>query len=252
MRTAFFADVHSNREALTACLGHACTQDIDRLVYLGDLVGYGADPKWVIATVRAHCAQGALAVQGNHDAAVVDPGHRRMHDEAERAIDWTRDRLDADQLRFLAELPLTVEAEENLFVHANGWAPAQWYYITNPWDATRSMASTFCRRTFCGHMHDPMLYSVRLGSLPEQIRPEPGASYPLHPQRQWLAIAGSVGQPRDGDPRASYAVLDDRSNTLTYFRIAYDAHSAANKIRTVGLPEEFARRLEAGSHAVAK
>src|SRR5438105_9815228 len=149
MRTAFFADVHANREALTACLDHARDQGIERYVYLGDLVGYGADPQWVIATVAAQREEGALVLQGNHDAAVYDMTHRPMHPEAERAIDWTRARLTQREIDFLRDLPYLIEEGDALFVHANAWAPASWGYVARASDARHSMQATDCRYTFC-------------------------------------------------------------------------------------------------------
>src|SRR5512143_3668400 len=115
MTIAFFADVHANREALEACLSHARAGGAERLVFLGDYVGYGAEPEWVVATIRDEVARGAVALLGNHDAAVAksDGG---MEAATEMAIEWTRSRLDPSARTFLATLPLTVEDGDRLYV----------------------------------------------------------------------------------------------------------------------------------------
>jgi diadenosine tetraphosphatase ApaH/serine/threonine PP2A family protein phosphatase len=244
MRTAFFADVHSNREALTACMEHAREQGAERNIYLGDLVGYGADPGWVIDTASADRDQGGLVLQGNHDAAVYDLAHRPMHPEAEGAIDWTRNVLAPAQIEFLRDLPFAIEEGDTLYVHANAWAPAAWGYIARSTDARFSMEATHCRYTFCGHMHDPVLYHLASTGYTSHFNPVSGTPIPLSRNRRWLSVTGSVGQPRDGNPAASYALLDHDTMTLTYFRIPYDVATAAAKIIAAGLPPGLARRLE--------
>ena len=124
MKLALIADLHANREAVGAVLAHAAAQGADRHAFLGDFVGYGADPGWVVDTVRAHVAAGAIAVLGNHDAAVVQGPQPSMIDDARAVVAWTRARLAPDQLAFLAALPLSHTEDDMLFVHANAWAPA--------------------------------------------------------------------------------------------------------------------------------
>jgi diadenosine tetraphosphatase ApaH/serine/threonine PP2A family protein phosphatase len=244
MRTAFFADLHANREALSACLEHARARQADRSVYLGDLVGYGADPGWVVDTVRAHCDAGAVAVLGNHDAAVWDGSHRPMHPDAERAIAWTRQQLNSRQVDFLASLPLSVEEGERLYVHANAYAPAQWGYLAWLADVKQSIESTNCRFTFCGHVHDPTLFHLTPAGNVATFTPRPETAIPLLQSRRWLAIVGSVGQPRDGNPAACYALFDDDPRELTWFRVPYDVETAAAKIQAAGLPVDLAARLK--------
>src|SRR5262245_30195195 len=128
MLIALFADIHGNREALSACLADAERAGADRYVLLGDLVGYGADPEWVVDRAAEMVADGAVAVLGNHDAAVLNPSGD-MNPVATAAIDWTRTRLDHGQRSFLAQLPLTVEQGDRLFVHASASAPDTWIYV---------------------------------------------------------------------------------------------------------------------------
>lgn len=244
MRIGLLADLHANREALTACLKALRRAGCERLVFLGDLVGYGADPAWVVDTVREHVAAGAIAVQGNHDAAVLAPEQARLHEQARAAIAWTRDRLDGEQLRFLRELPLQVAEDDRLYVHANAWDPVGWGYVDSLLAAQRSLAATDRRITFCGHVHEPALYyDSTLPGAAAYFEPRPGTPIPLLPSRRWLAIVGTCGQPRDGNPAACCAWYDTGSRQLAILRVPYDHEAAAARIRAAGLPEVFARRL---------
>jgi diadenosine tetraphosphatase ApaH/serine/threonine PP2A family protein phosphatase len=246
MLLALLTDLHANREALSACLAHALRAQAERYAFLGDLVGYGADPGWVIDTVRSCVGRGAIAVQGNHDAAVVHGPRKTMNAEAQQVIAWTRAQLDESQLAFLAGLPLQVEDDGRLFVHANAWAPQRWEYILTAFDARSSMAATRCRYTFCGHIHEPTLYHMGADWRASAFTPVAGVGIPLGAQRRWLAIPGSVGQPRDGIPAACYALFNTSTSTITYFRVPYDFDSAARKIHQAGLPERFVVLLEQG------
>lgn len=246
MRIALLADLHANREAITACLAHAETQRIDRFVVLGDVVGYGADPGFAVETVRALVRSGGTAVLGNHDHAAVRGEIGGMNPNAGKAIDWTRRQLGADHLDFLARLPYAVEDEDRLYVHANAWAPENWGYVHSSLDAGRSLRATRQRLTFCGHVHPPLLFATARGDAVTRFVPRSGVAIPLPGPRRWLAVVGSAGQPRDGDPAAGYAIYDGRRRNLTYHRVPYDVETAAQKIRDAGLPEFFARRLSAG------
>jgi diadenosine tetraphosphatase ApaH/serine/threonine PP2A family protein phosphatase len=246
MKLALVADLHANREAVAAVMAHARGQGADRYAFLGDYVGYGADPGWVVDLVREHVAQGALAVLGNHDAAVVHEPLPGMAADARAVIDWTRARLDAEQLAFLAALPMSRTAHETLFVHANAWAPAEWAYIESRNDAMRSLQATACRFTICGHAHVPMLYHLTGTGKAGDFAPTPGVAIPLSEQRRWLAIPGSVGQPRDANPAACYAMFDVTARALTFHRVPYAHEAAAAKIRAAGLPPGLAERLVHG------
>jgi len=246
MLIAILTDIHANREALTACLSHAAERGAQRYAFLGDLVGYGADPAWVVDTVKEYVSQDAIAVLGNHDAAVVQGPDKHMNPQARAVVEWTRAQLDQSQLQFLSGLPLTVEANGCLFVHASAAEPRQWEYITGTLEAVKSMHATRCRITFCGHVHEPALYNLSMTGKISSFVPAGDSSIPLSTQRRWLVIPGSVGQPRDGNPAACYALYDDASNELIYFRVPYDYETAAEKIRAAGLPQSISNRLERG------
>lgn len=246
MRIGLFADLHANREALEACLQHARSQQIDRYAFLGDLVGYGADPEWVLDTVMHHQERGAIVVLGNHDEAVFAERDRTMHDDAQDAIEWTRDRISARHLMYLRMLPQKVEFSDTLFVHANAWAPGGWQYLTELGDASRSLAATLCRFTVCGHVHQTHLYHQGATGRIVPFKPVAGVDVPLGVHRRWLVVLGSVGQPRDRNPAACYAVLDRPRNLLTVHRVPYDVDKAAKKIRDARLPDWLGMRLEQG------
>jgi diadenosine tetraphosphatase ApaH/serine/threonine PP2A family protein phosphatase len=121
-----------------------------------------------------------------------------------------------------------------------------WDYVTGVLEAGRSLAATRCRYTFCGHVHDPALYHVDTNGRVQHFAPVPGISIPLTARRRWLAIPGSVGQPRDGVPAACYALFDASIGMLSYFRVPFDTESAARKVRAAGLPQRLGDRLESG------
>ena len=252
MLLGLLADIHANREALEACLADARSRGIRDFLFLGDYVGYGADPEWVTQTIMDLVSSGSRALLGNHDAAVAAsmPG---LQGSTEDSIEWTRGELGRDERAFLASLPLSIEDSGRLFVHAEAASPTRWSYVREASDAVRSMRATACRATFCGHVHRPALYSMSemWNNVSEMwkatpFRPSPAVGIPLTRQRRWLAVVGSVGQPRDGNPAAAWAQLDTETNEITFLRTPYDVQSAAAKILEAGLPETFAERLHAG------
>jgi diadenosine tetraphosphatase ApaH/serine/threonine PP2A family protein phosphatase len=246
MRIAILTDLHANREAVSACLAHAEARGASQYAFLGDLVGYGADPAWVVDLVKDYAGRGAWVVLGNHDAAVARETRKQMHADARQIVEWTRACLTEEQLAFLRGLPLAAEHGDVLFVHATAAHPAQWEYITGTLEAMKSLDATHKRITFCGHVHEPALYNLSATGKVMVFTPTPGTAIPLVGQRRWLAIPGAAGQPRDGNPAACYAIYDDRSSELTYFRVPYDYEAAARKILQAGLPQEIGKRLEAG------
>jgi diadenosine tetraphosphatase ApaH/serine/threonine PP2A family protein phosphatase len=242
---ALLADIHGNREAMTACLADAERRNAERCVFLGDLVGYGADPGWVTDRVMEYVARGAIAVLGNHDAAAAGQ-QVAMNETAAAAIAWTRGKLDAAQRNFLETLPLSVDDGDRLYVHASADEPARWHYVVDAPRARKSLEATPARQSFCGHVHQPALYLLSHTGKLFGFLPTAGVAIPLLGNRRFLAVLGAVGQPRDHNPAACYALLDETRNMLTYIRLPYDVASAARKIREAGLPPVLAARLEQG------
>ncbi len=246
MNAAILTDLHANREAVEAVLEHAHRHGARRYVLLGDFVGYGADPAWVVDRVRELVRQGAVAVMGNHDQAVVRGASPQMRPDARHVVEWTRSQMDAGQLDFLASLPMTQRRGTQFYVHANAWAPADWEYVAGRSEAVRSLHATDCRYLFCGHVHEPRLYHLSSTGKAGDFTPTPGVAIPLPPHRQWLVIPGAAGQPRDGNPAACYAMFDEDAARLTFHRVPYDHESAGLKILAAKLPQRLAVRLEEG------
>ena len=243
MLLAVLTDLHANREALEACLAHAQERSADQYAFLGDLVGYGADPAWVIDTVMAYVNRGAYVLMGNHDLGVLQDGRKDMNPNARFVVEWTRQQLDQGQLDFIRDLPMQFEIEDNLFVHANAWAPDRWEYVDGTMEAARSMRATHANITFCGHVHTPSLYHMNQAGKVGSFTPVSDLSVPLSKLRRWLVQPGSVGQPRDGNPAACYAIFDTQQSELTFFRVPYDTETASQKVLAAGLPASLAQRL---------
>jgi diadenosine tetraphosphatase ApaH/serine/threonine PP2A family protein phosphatase len=242
---AIFADIHANRQAFSACLDAARGRGAERMVLLGDYVGYGADPEWSVDAVMGLVDAGAVAVRGNHDNA-IGAGGESMNAEAQAAIEWTRGRLGPAQRRFLADLPLSLNEDDRLYVHSEASNPPRWRYVQDATDAARSMIATAAHVTFCGHIHQPALYSMSSTAKMTSFVPVSGVPVQLLKGRQWLAVLGSVGQPRDRDPAACFALFDTSSCEITYCRVPYDVAAAAKRIRENGLPVWLADRLAIG------
>ena len=245
MRVALLSDVHANLEALNACLADAVARGADQLVFLGDLVGYGADAIAVVGAVMQKTAEGAIAIKGNHDEAIDGPVSY-FNDHARAALDWARRTMPEEQKRFLAGLPLRVDRPPMCFVHATAAAPERWDYVDSPTAAQKCADAAGAAYTFCGHLHDQVLYFETLQRKMSAFVPRANTAIPVRETRRWVAIVGSVGQPRDRNPAAAYTTFDTERREITFHRVGYDHHTAAHKIRRAGLPEALAYRVEAG------
>lgn len=245
MRIALLADIHSNREALTACLEDVHAKGVDRIIFLGDYVGYCADPEWCVETIMAEVANGAEAIMGNHDSAVAST-RESMNSNAAITLEWTRGQLGTVSRAFLAGLPMQASDDSRLYVHSEGSAPTKWNYVMDAEDAATSFRGTSARQTYCGHVHRPALFACAVTGKLTHFVPVAGVPVPLLSQRRWLTVVGSVGQPRDGNPAAAWSLLDTERNEITFLRVAYDNEAAARKIMKAGLPEPLAKRLMVG------
>jgi predicted phosphodiesterase len=246
MILALLSDLHANIQALDACLRHARERGATRFAFLGDLVGYGADAVAVVRAVMSHAAEGAVVVKGNHDDAVGARTHAYMNDAARQAIEWAARTLSEEERAFLSGLPLCVRCGDVCFVHAAAAAPERWSYVDSKSAALQSMAAAGVPYTFSGHVHDQRLFAQTGSRRASVFEPHSGTAIALGAHRSWLALVGSVGQPRDGSPAAGYALFDDQRKLLTYFRIPYDHAGAAQAIREAGLSESLAFRVERG------
>lgn len=249
MRLALLSDIHANWQALDACLAHARAQQAQRFVFLGDLVGYGADPARVVERIMLLTEEGALVLQGNHDAMAVNPP-AEVKTVGDTTATWTHRQLSATQRDWITALPMTQQLDATLFVHASVNEPHLWRYVYDQRAARASLDAAAAwpqvRYVFGGHVHMQTLYYRGAGDGLMPFKPQPGVAVPVPKHRQWLGTVGSVGQPRDGNTRAMYCLFDTDASQLTFHRVAYDHFAAAAAIRHAGLPEFFASRLEEG------
>lgn len=249
MKLALLSDIHSNLQALQACLDHAKQQGADRYALLGDLVGYGGDPAPVVDRIIQLAREGAVVIQGNHDEMALNPPVKKNH-LGEATADWTHSQLSVEHRQFLSGLPLTACIESCFLVHASADAPSSWRYVDDERSALVSLkaatANPQIRYVFGGHVHHQTLYYKGGSGGLMAFQPTAGVAIPVTGSRQWIATVGSVGQPRDGKPLAMYALFDVAQSRLTFHRVAYDHAAAAAAVRRAGLPDYFAQRLEEG------
>ncbi|MCS7082973.1 MAG: metallophosphatase family protein [Bacteroidetes bacterium] len=232
MRIGVIADVHANFEALEAVLEEFERRQVARIFCLGDLVGYGASPREVIERVREK-AHGC--VLGNHDAAILRDELWPLFSRNQQVVlRYTRRVLGPEHLAYLRSLPLVLKGQLATYVHASLHEPEHWPYVMTLEDAQKLFQHLQTPLCFVGHTHIPGLLCEQVGVF----RFQAGPRYVINP--------GSVGQPRDGDPRASAAILDTEAWALEFVRVEYDVEGAARKILKAGLPREYAQRLRQG------
>ncbi|RXT53490.1 metallophosphatase family protein [Bosea sp. Tri-44] len=245
MRIAILSDIHANREAFEAVLAAVRRLEPDRLVLLGDIVGYGPEPGFCVDAARELVAAGALCIRGNHDEAAVH-GPTGMTPNAHEAALWTRAQLSTEQSAFLGDLPLTAELDGTLFVHASARDPTAWHYVRDVRGAEACLAATDARMVICGHTHLPTIFYARPGREPVAFIPLRNVPAPLSAVHRHVVVVGAVGQPRDGDPAACFALLDTQAPEVTMVRAPYDTQETARKIKAAGLPDWLGLRLQIG------
>ena len=240
MRYAILGDIHGNWEALTAVLDDARQRGVDQHLSVGDLVGYNPDPIRCIDHVRDI---GCIVVQGNHDFfSVRMPSTRDMSAVAAAAIEWTRAHLHDDHRLYLGKLPRTRMFDNISIAHNTLEEPRVWQYMLEVDDASRSFAFQRTPLCFIGHTHVPVLFHKK-DRIVTVTKLE---TFKLEPESQYVVNVGSVGQPRDRDPRASYVIYDSETGEITLKRIAYEVGRTQEKIRKSGLPLWLALRLSFG------
>jgi diadenosine tetraphosphatase ApaH/serine/threonine PP2A family protein phosphatase len=236
LRIGVFSDIHANWQALDAVLGDC--SDVDDIICLGDIVGYGGDPKRCLDFVRR---QGWLTLVGNHDRACTDPEILQwFNEEAAIAIRWTVSVLEAEDLGWLKALPETHVKEDVLLVHASPREPI-YEYVLDAATAEANLLLLQDRVCFHGHTHVPGIFFFNEGSVAHDYRLGiAGFQGPM------LINPGSIGQPRDAVPDASYGVWDTDTQSFEFRRVGYDRDAAKRAIIEAGLPERFAFRLDYG------
>ena len=246
MRILVLSDLHANATALDAVLA-AAKDRWDRAVCLGDVVGYGPDPNEVAAKIRE---LGAQTIRGNHDKAVAG---LMVTDDfnpvAKAAVDWTRAQLQPEQLTWLAALPAGPFVTEGI-VLIHGAFHDEDEYVFTPAQALDGLLDSSAAVTFFGHTHHQGGFSYQDNNLEVlQIRPRPSESFAalrIEPPRRYLLNPGSIGQPRDGDPRAGFAIADLEHQTVEFWRVSYDVAAVQARMRAARLPEPLIQRLAVG------
>jgi diadenosine tetraphosphatase ApaH/serine/threonine PP2A family protein phosphatase len=246
MRYLVLSDIHANLEALDACLAAASAQAYDETLVLGDLVGYGADPDAVVDRVLA--LRPTAIVRGNHDK--VASGLERpegFNAVARRAAEWTLETLTPAHRTWLAALPAGPRAVDDLVEICHGSPFDEDTYVFDDADASRGLHVSVRPLCLFGHTHYPITFTLKDGEV-DVIRSAqtPAATLVVEAGVKYLLNPGSIGQPRDGDARAAYAIVDVAARHVELYRLEYDIATAQQKIIDAGLPEPLARRLAVG------
>jgi predicted phosphodiesterase len=241
MKAAIISDIHSNLEALQVVIKDIKRKRIKSIFCLGDLVGYGANPN---ECVELSMKESKIVVAGNHDwAALEKTDIATFNPVAAEAIRWTRDKITKTRLNQLSSLKFTASVDNILLVHATPEKPERWNYVLALDDFKKQFK--FFKEQVCliGHSHIPTAVYQDANGYTDYVGDD---SFPLIDSRRYIINAGSVGQPRDLDPRATYAIYDGNKKAMEFVRLDYNVPRAQQKILDAGLPEILAERLLAG------
>ncbi len=232
MRIAIISDIHSNLEGLEKSLGLIQKQNIDEIICLGDIIGYGANPNECIDLVRKTTNHVLL---GNHDEAAIDLSRTEFFNPFARiAAEWTNSELTDMNIDYIHSLPHTLERNGLIFVHSSPYEPEEWHYILSPVDAQFNFSYFSAPICFVGHSHVPGIFCDDIWTQE------------VTPGKKFIVNVGSIGQPRDNDWRLSFGIFDTEQFSYENIRSEYDVHSAAEKIRKNGLPKALADRILVG------
>lgn len=246
MRYLILSDMHSNWEAFRVVLRRARRKSFGAYLVLGDLVGYGAAPNQVVDAVRG-LPRKVYTVRGNHDkvVAAIDSGES-FNEAALTAARWTGDRLSEVNSRFVRDLPQGPCPVSDDLAICHGSPLDEDAYVFSDFDAYSIFSATSTRLTFFGHTHVPSLFSLTNGGIEVCLLRGETGRIQLDPEARYLINPGSIGQPRDRDPRASYMTYDSDRGVVRWYRLRYPIRKAQKRIRQAGLPEVLAERLSVG------
>ncbi len=240
MRLALISDIHANLEALETALTDIRAKAIENIACLGDIINYGANPNECLNMTRRVAK---IIIQGNHEAALAsDRVASTFNPNAFQAILWTRKQISEEDRRILSSLPFTHVAEEYMLVHGTLETPEEFEYLFDPADALRNFPYMTAPVCFYGHTHTPMLFSQK----DRRALHLTAGKYPLSRENRYMINVGSIGQPRDHDPRLGYMIFDAAAFSVELVRLNYDIDTAAGKIKKAGLPTFLAERLRCG------
>jgi len=236
MKIAILSDIHGNLEALTEALTYVDENNISEIYCLGDIVGYGPNPNECIELITKRCQR---IVIGNHDHAAIGlTSTEYFNDFAKIATAWTSNVLTEQNKEFLSSLDFTYQTDDYLLVHATPSQPALWHYILSEVDAQHEFRHFEQRLCFIGHSHFPIVFHKQGYTREEKLK--------LAKRNKYIINVGSIGQPRDGNPRTCFCVYNQDTNKLEYIRLEYDMAKTREKIVKAGLPVFLADRLIKG------
>jgi predicted phosphodiesterase len=245
MRYLILSDIHANAEALTAVLAHVRRKRWDRVVVLGDVVGYGANPNQTVDMVRA--LRPLAAIRGNHDKVCSGIEDGEMFNRvALQAALWTRRRLTPSNLRWLQSLPEGPVVVDGAFAASHGTPIDEDAYIFGEIEALNVFRQTTFPLCFFGHSHFPVVSGLSPDAIQTVLTTSPSFHFRLEPGVRYLVNPGSIGQPRDGNPLASFAMFDSETRSVSVYRVPYKLERAQSRIIEAGLPRPLADRLALG------
>lgn len=244
MKIAIISDLHSNIEALQACIDKAKTLNVEQYVCLGDIVGYGPDPAVILDMVMS--LPKVVVIRGNHEEALFGAYYNKLRPHIQHTVDWTKQQLSEAQLNYLQALPYQQTVQGMTMVHATADQPDKWSYLHNLDQARKCMSAADTKLTFVGHTHQPQVFYDTPSKKIKCLTPQAGVSIPIYQQSRYVVNVGSVGQPRDENNAASFVVYDTDESELVFCRVAYEYAVTAKKIVDRGLPAPFAERLAKG------
>ncbi len=240
MILAVISDVHANLEALEAVMRDVEQWKADKIVCLGDTIGYGPDPLACLDIVERACD---MRLMGNHEYAVLGRlPSSQINRTAKISLSWTHDQLAESALPRITSLPLVASLNGAYFVHASPWEPDKWRYVLTAGEAEVAFKHFEQRICFNGHSHLPMIFA----SADSQIRRQAGHDFVPNEATRYMVNVGSVGQPRDNDPRASYVTYDTVEDEVLFHRVEYDIAKAQHKMKQAELPAMLIQRLQTG------
>jgi len=261
MNIAVLSDIHGNLEAFVSVLNDMYSENIDSIINLGDTVGYGAEPDKCLDILMFFCGEKVAlpgemsdsvnrykgkcttAVAGNHDWGVIGKLPEGWFNQtALKALKWTEKTLSIRHINFLKSLPIIDKHNNILTVHSSPIHPEEFYYITNSSHAYKALMSSGEQIVLVGHSHIPGIFVLRGENISNGVLYE----HQIKGDERLLVNVGSVGQPRDGDPRASYAIFNTDNKTIKITRVDYDIDTASSKIKDAGIPVRYAERLKWG------
>lgn len=241
MKFAVISDIHSNLEALTAVLKDIEKHKVDAIHCLGDVIGYGCDPKACLDMVNKNCE---IKLMGNHEYLILGLiSQDNCNSSAQASYQWTLKQITDYELALIEEFQMKSVYEDCLLVHSSPFKPEEWHYIVNSQQAELAFENLNEKFCFFGHSHLPMIFVENKDNLP---RMKVGHDFIMDPDYRYLVNVGSVGQPRDKDPRASYVIVDTEEWEVLFKRVEYDIISAQNKMKEAAMPDLLVQRLAVG------